>query len=110
LKKRIYMTYPKELIKEPLIYNIGKDFQVATNIRQATISDTIGLVAVSYLERGQGRADRTGRYRVITTPYPQGRGASKFLTKLVMYYKLDNTTRVLRLLVSLCLLLKVPDR
>jgi len=46
LKKRIYMTYPKELIKEPLIYNIGKDFQVATNIRQATISDTIGLVAV----------------------------------------------------------------
>ncbi|VAV85498.1 hypothetical protein MNBD_DELTA01-1174 [hydrothermal vent metagenome] len=46
MKKRIYMTYPKELIKEPLIYNIGKDFQVATNIRQATISDTIGLVAV----------------------------------------------------------------
>ncbi len=46
MKKRIYLTYPKELIQEPLIYNIGKEFKVATNIRQATISDTIGLVAI----------------------------------------------------------------
>ena len=46
MKKRIYMTYPQDLIKEPLIFNIGKDYNVATNIRQATISDTIGLVAI----------------------------------------------------------------
>ncbi len=46
MKKRIYLTYPKELIKEPLIYQAGQLFKVATNIRQATISDTIGLVAL----------------------------------------------------------------
>jgi len=40
------MTYPKELIQEPLIYNIGRNFNVATNIRQATVSETIGLVAL----------------------------------------------------------------
>ncbi|VAV83438.1 hypothetical protein MNBD_DELTA01-2034 [hydrothermal vent metagenome] len=61
MKKRIYMTYPKELIKEPLIYNIGKDFQVATNIRQATISDTIGLVAVE-LDGTPGAIDKAIEY------------------------------------------------
>lgn len=46
MKKRIYMTYSKDLIKEPLIYEISKNFDLITNIRQATISDTIGLVAL----------------------------------------------------------------
>ena len=46
MKKRIYLTYPKEAIKEPLIYEAGKRFGVVTNIRQATISETIGLVAL----------------------------------------------------------------
>lgn len=46
MKKRVYLTYPKELIKEPLLYHVGKLFNVVTNIRQATVSDTIGLVAL----------------------------------------------------------------
>lgn len=46
MQKRIYLTYPREAVKEPLIYEAGKRFGVVTNIRQATISDTIGLVAL----------------------------------------------------------------
>ena len=46
MKKRVYLTYPKEQVKEPLLYNVGKLFDVVTNIRQATVSDTIGLVAL----------------------------------------------------------------
>jgi len=46
LKKRVYLTYPKEQVKEPLLYNVAKLFDVVTNIRQATVSDTIGLVAL----------------------------------------------------------------
>lgn len=46
MKKRVYLTYPKEQVKEPLLYNVGKLFNVVTNIRQATVSDTIGLVAL----------------------------------------------------------------
>jgi len=46
LKKRIYLTYPVALIKEPLIYRAAQLFNVVTNIRQATVSDTIGLVAL----------------------------------------------------------------
>lgn len=46
MKKRVYLTYPKEQVKEPLLYNVAKLFDVVTNIRQATVSDTIGLVAL----------------------------------------------------------------
>ncbi|MBI5560104.1 MAG: FeS-binding protein [Deltaproteobacteria bacterium] len=46
MKKRIYLTYPRELVKEPLIYRAGKLFNVTTNIRQASVSDTLGLVAL----------------------------------------------------------------
>jgi ABC-type methionine transport system ATPase subunit len=46
LKKRIYLTYPKELVKEPLIYQVSTLYKVAFNIRQATISEDIGLVAL----------------------------------------------------------------
>ncbi|MBI5682903.1 MAG: FeS-binding protein [Deltaproteobacteria bacterium] len=46
MKKRIYLTYPPELIREPLIYNVGHLYKVVTNIRQATVSGGIGLVAL----------------------------------------------------------------
>lgn len=46
MKKRVYLTYPKEQVKEPLLYHVGRKFEVVTNIRQATVSDKIGLVAL----------------------------------------------------------------
>ena len=45
-RQRIYLTYPSDKIKEPLIYLLGKKFDVVTNIRGANISDTMGLVAL----------------------------------------------------------------
>jgi ABC-type methionine transport system ATPase subunit len=45
-KLKIYLTYPKKLVEEPVIYWIGKKFDVVTNIRGASISDEIGLVAL----------------------------------------------------------------
>lgn len=46
VRERIYLTYPTELIKEPIIYQLGKKFEVVTNIRGANVSDTMGLVAL----------------------------------------------------------------
>lgn len=46
MKKRVYLTYPKDQIKEPLLYQCGQQFKVVTNIRQATVSDKVGLVAL----------------------------------------------------------------
>jgi hypothetical protein len=44
--QRVYLSYPPDLIHEPLIYRAGHDFGVVTNIRTATISDDAGLVAL----------------------------------------------------------------
>lgn len=46
MKKRFYLTYPTEQVKEPLLYLCGQLFKVVTNIRQASVSDKIGLVAL----------------------------------------------------------------
>lgn len=46
MKKRVYLTYPKEQVKEPLLYHVGQRFKVVTNIRQASVSDKVGLVAL----------------------------------------------------------------
>jgi len=46
MKKRLYLTYPRELVQEPLIYQVGHLYKVVTNIRQASISDKMGLVAL----------------------------------------------------------------
>lgn len=46
MKRRVYLTYPKDQVKEPLLYQVSKKFDVVTNIRQASVSDKIGLVAL----------------------------------------------------------------
>jgi len=61
LKKRFYLTYPPELIKEPFIYQVGKLYKVVTNIRQANISDKLGLVALE-LEGEAGEIDKAVKF------------------------------------------------
>ncbi|OGH59264.1 MAG: hypothetical protein A3G34_02995 [Candidatus Lindowbacteria bacterium RIFCSPLOWO2_12_FULL_62_27] len=46
IKKKYYLNVPQKLIKEPLIYQLVKKYDVVPNIRQASISDEIGVVAV----------------------------------------------------------------
>jgi ABC-type methionine transport system ATPase subunit len=43
---RFYLTYSQEQIKEPIIYQVGHKYDVITNIRGASISDHIGIVAL----------------------------------------------------------------
>ncbi len=43
---RFYLTYSEEQIKEPIIYWVGQKFRVITNIRAASVSDKIGIVAL----------------------------------------------------------------
>jgi hypothetical protein len=42
----VYLTYPPELLHEPLIYRAGREFKVITNIRSVSISDDAGLAAL----------------------------------------------------------------
>ncbi|MBI3753380.1 MAG: FeS-binding protein [Deltaproteobacteria bacterium] len=61
MKKRFYLTYPPELIKEPLIYEVGKRYKVVTNIRQANVSDKLGLVALE-LEGEEKEIDKAVKF------------------------------------------------
>lgn len=44
MKQRLHLTFPETLIQEPVIYNLGKQFEVVTNIRRANVEDTVGWV------------------------------------------------------------------
>ena len=44
--QRFYLTYSQEKIKDPIIYAVGHKFKVVTNIRGASVSDHIGIVAL----------------------------------------------------------------
>ena len=39
--------YPAKLITRPLLWELGKKFEVVTNVRQASMTDEIGLVSLS---------------------------------------------------------------
>jgi NIL domain len=46
MKEKLYLTYPPGMVKEPIIYLLGKKFGIVTNIRGANVSDEMGLVAL----------------------------------------------------------------
>jgi len=46
LRRRVTLTFPPQLIKEPVIYNIGHQFRVITNIRSANVSENVGWVTL----------------------------------------------------------------
>lgn len=43
-KRRVMFTFPSELVTEPVIYHLGHQFRVVTNIRRADISEDRGWV------------------------------------------------------------------
>lgn len=42
--KRVRFTFPEELIREPVIYLLGKEFDVITNVRMADVDEHTGWV------------------------------------------------------------------
>jgi L-aspartate semialdehyde sulfurtransferase ferredoxin len=48
IHERYYLTYPRELIKQPLLYQVVKKFDLVFNIRGASVSEEMGLVAVEF--------------------------------------------------------------
>ncbi len=45
-KRSVMFTFPQELIKEPIIYNLGQQFNVITNLRRADVSEDKGWVVL----------------------------------------------------------------
>ena len=43
---RMWLMYPPKLIKQPIIWELGHKFAVTTNVRQASVTDEIGIVCL----------------------------------------------------------------
>lgn len=51
---RLWLMYPPKLITTPVIWDLARKYPVKTNVRQASVTDEIGIVC---LELSGGRAD-----------------------------------------------------
>ena len=45
-KQRVKFTFPQELITLPIIYELGKQFQIVTNVRRADVTEDRGWVVL----------------------------------------------------------------
>lgn len=45
---KYFLTFPQEILDEPVLYTLGRDFNVVPNIRGASISDDQALMAVEF--------------------------------------------------------------
>jgi ABC-type methionine transport system ATPase subunit len=74
-RQKVRLTFPEDLIQEPIIHTLGKRFDVVTNIRRADIRETTGWVVMEvtgteqsldeareYLERVGVRVDDVETY------------------------------------------------
>lgn len=46
IRKRVKFTFPQEKITEPVIYQLGRKFEIVTNIRRADVRDDMGWVVL----------------------------------------------------------------
>ncbi|HEY3302499.1 MAG TPA: NIL domain-containing protein [Candidatus Binatia bacterium] len=44
--ERVYLTFPKDLVKEPIVCWLAKKFDITFNIRGSTVTAEMGLVAL----------------------------------------------------------------
>jgi ABC-type methionine transport system ATPase subunit len=57
VRQRLWLMYPPKLIQKPFIWEVGHKFKVTTNIRQASVTDEIGIVCLE-LEGPRAEVDR----------------------------------------------------
>lgn len=56
IKRRVVLSFPTELLKEPIIYNLGQQFRVVTNIHLADITEDRGWLVLE-LEGEENQID-----------------------------------------------------
>jgi len=75
VKKRLLLTFPPELLKEPIIYTLGQQFRIVTNIHRADVEADAGWVVLEMegkeqdIEEGIAWAISRGmRVEIISEP------------------------------------------
>jgi ABC-type methionine transport system ATPase subunit len=45
-RMRLWLMYPPKLITNPVIWELARKFPIVTNVRQASVTDEIGIVCL----------------------------------------------------------------
>lgn len=56
-KRQVMFTFPEELVREPIIYTLGQQFKIITNIRRADVTESKGWVVLE-LEGEENEIER----------------------------------------------------
>ena len=59
--QRVKLTFPQDLIKEPIIFTMAKKFDVMPNIRRARVTEGVGEVVLE-LEGAENKLDESIAY------------------------------------------------
>lgn len=43
---RFWLMYPPRMIKTPILWELGQRFKIVTNVRQASVTDEIGILCL----------------------------------------------------------------
>ena len=60
-KRRVHLTFPEDQVQEPIIFNLGKQFDIVTNIRRANVEDNFGWVILE-LDGDEASLDKGLKY------------------------------------------------
>lgn len=55
--ERVYLTFPRELVRQPMVCLLAKNFDIVFNIRGSTVTAEMGLVALE-IEGERKEVDR----------------------------------------------------
>ncbi len=61
MKKRVKLTFPQQLIKEPVIFQMAKQYNIMPNIRRARVTETVGAMILE-LEGGEADLEKGVRW------------------------------------------------
>jgi ABC-type methionine transport system ATPase subunit len=50
---RLWLMYPPRLITDPVIWQLARKFELVTNVRQASVTDEIGIVCLELQGAGE---------------------------------------------------------
>lgn len=62
-RRRVYLSFPEQLITEPVIHTMGRRFGVVTNIRRANVEARAGWVVLE-IEGSDQEMDKAIAYAV----------------------------------------------
>ena len=46
-KQRLWLMFPAKLITRPIIWELGREFEIVTNVRQCSVTEEVGLASLS---------------------------------------------------------------